>query len=617
ATNNTRSCLACHQNISEMRLSNSDNDAGTFDADNDGVNGTNISAYHYGKKRADMRSGVNTSCSYCHQNSTTAFENVMLGISNKSIYEHTDAGARNTSAGSCTGSKCHATGFIHNATLTKPPVQNWTQGSKDYCAPCHKINDANATKYVYSHNTTATPINEDCGYCHNASSQGINGSTVRVHSPALTNTTTSSIYASCTGCHNGTSLYVGSGKQILSHMPNASQYRGNTTTSSYTCEYCHNLSGKPSMHSTGMNRSNGTCNTCHFNRTSPYKSTKKIIASSDYNHTYVGQKTCAAAQCHNASNGSVFHMDKYAAGVVAEPEKFNSLWNDRYTMGFTESSYPYVDCIDCHRAPYNNSYPFNNTYPFNYSTNYSFNYESNHTGENKKTHTTADTIASCYNCHTNRTDAADRYMVHNVTIEPLAGGPACIKCHNLSATGDVPSTKRVNHTSLNQSVHKNLTNFTVWNNSPHKATAVLLDSACWTCHASDITDIPGNEHPDRGGPSSFKKPFQCKECHTPGGNVSITNPQVFHNATKVYKHYAGKIFVGSKAFNATKECYECHKNGLLNNTNVSYSADYKYKNEANLSHYGDRSALIDTRNSTESRGCTKCHESGQSGSYYG
>ncbi|MDP2845388.1 MAG: CxxxxCH/CxxCH domain-containing protein, partial [Candidatus Methanoperedens sp.] len=182
ATNNTRSCLACHQNISEMRLSNSDNDAGTFDADNDGVYGTNISAYHYGRKRAELRAGINTSCGYCHQNSSSVFP---MSDTNKSIREHTNSSTANVTNATltCTGSKCHSQGFIHNSSLRKNTTQVWMPGSKDYCAPCHKINDANATKYVYSHNTTATPINEDCGYCHNASSQGINGSTVRVHSP--------------------------------------------------------------------------------------------------------------------------------------------------------------------------------------------------------------------------------------------------------------------------------------------------------------------------------------------------------------------------------------------------------------------------------------------------
>ncbi len=605
ATNNTRSCLACHQNISEMLIQNNDQDEGTFDADKDGVNGTNISAYHYGRKRSELRSGVNTSCGYCHQNSSTAFGNVMSNSLNKSIYEHTNGTANITNTTlSCTGSKCHSSGWIHNSTLTKPLVQVWTSGKQDYCAPCHRAGDTNATKYVYSHNTSVTPINDDCGYCHNASSQGIAGSKVRIHTPNLTNATAPAIYTSCTGCHNGTTLYVGAGKQILSHMPNASQYRGNTTTSSYTCEYCHNLSGKLSMHSTGMNRSNGTCDTCHFNRTSPYKSTKKIIASNDYNHTYVGQKTCAIAQCHNASNGSVFHMDTYAAGVVAEPEKFNSVWNDKNNAGNGFTDTPYVDCIDCHRE-HNNSYPFNNTYPFNYSKNESYGDEANRTGQNKKIHLTSDSMDSCYNCHTNRTDSVDRYMVHNVTIEPLEGGPACIKCHNLSSPVPPAINNRVNHTAFNKSVHRNLTNSSAFDKL-NKPDTVLLDSACWTCHATDIDNMPGNAHPDRAG--GITRPFQCEECHTSGGNVSIHNKPVYDNATRIYSHYPGAIFGGLKVFNSTKTCFECHGNSFVGNINTSHGTGYLYKNEANLSHYAARSDLLVT-NQTQS-GCKECHMPG-------
>ncbi len=595
ATNNTRSCLACHQNISEMLLSNNDPDAGSFDAEGDGVNGTNISAYHYGKKRADLRSGANTSCLYCHQNLSSVFP---LTDTNRSIYEHTSSTANITNATlTCTSNKCHATGLIHDANLTKPAVQVWTPGSKDYCAPCHRPGNSNATRYVYSHNTTATPIGDDCGYCHNSSSQGINGSIVKLHSSTLTNSTSPVIYSGCQGCHNATTTYVGAAKQIVSHMPNASQYRGNTSTSDYDCNSCHNMSGKPSMHSIGMNRSNGTCDTCHFNRISPYKSTKKVIASNDYNHTYAGVKTCNISQCHNASGAALgFHLDKYAAGIVADPERVNSVWSDRNDTGNGFTDTLYVDCIDCHRQ-HNNTYPFTN----------SVGYEANITGENKKAHTATDSIDSCYNCHTNRSGSHDRYMVHNVTIEPLEGGPACIKCHNLSApAGQGFPTNRVNHTILNNSVHRNLTNYTAWNDSK-KPNTILLDSACWTCHVTDIANVPSNSHPDRGGPSA-ERAFQCEECHTSGGNISYFNPQVYENATKIYKHYAGLAFSNKLVFNSSKECFECHRNSLFSIDNILYTNNYKYKNEANVSHYSDRNGLPVT-NETKS-GCNLCHSGG-------
>jgi len=141
---------------------------------------------------------------------------------------------------------------------------------------------------------------------------------VGVHTSGLSGTTSPAIYSNCTGCHNATTLYVGAGKQVLSHIPNASKYRGNTSTSNYDCKDCHNLSGKSSMHSAGMNRSNGTCDTCHFNRTSPYKASKKIITYGDYNHTYSGQNSCNISMCHNASGAAKgLHLDLYAAGIIA------------------------------------------------------------------------------------------------------------------------------------------------------------------------------------------------------------------------------------------------------------------------------------------------------------
>lgn len=590
ATNNSRSCLACHQNISEMLLANNDSDAGTFDSDGDGVNGTGISAYHYGKKRNELRSGVNTSCIYCHQNSSSAFP---LSDSNKSIMEHTSSAANITDAKlTCTNGKCHAAGFIHNSTLTKPAVAAWTAGSKDYCAPCHKPGDAGAARYVY--NQSHDPANYssyrigDCGYCHNSSSQGINGSTLRVHTPALTNSTT--VYASCSGCHNGTSLYVGASNQIFSHMPNASQYRGNTSTSNYDCKSCHNMSGKPSMHSYGMDSSNGTCDTCHFSRTSPFKANKTMIAANDYNHSYSNQKTCNISMCHNASGAALgFHLDRYAAGIVADPERVNIAWNNKNNYGFTDT--PYVDCIDCHRE-------LNNTYPFTNAVHY----EANITGENKKNHTISDSMDQCYSCHTNRTTATDRFMVHNVTIEPLEGGPACVSCHNLSAptTSGFPS-HRVNHTALNQSIHKNLTNSTAWNNGARQGT-VLLDSACWACHASNINEIPNNAHPDRGGPSSLKA-ISCPECHTTNGYISMTNPQVYNNATKVYKHYPGAEFASMKRHTANYtdgSCQVCHNNSIVYN-NVSIT-----NLNSTVSHYALKTYLEYTK---DLNSCENCHYS--------
>jgi|GEM_PF-2817451 hypothetical protein len=586
------SCITCH-NETEMVLEYTDDSPGT---------GIAIVS-HYARIRTDMGSG-DAYCNYCHSNTTSAF--VFDNAANKAVNEHTTNTSASINNISMSCGSCHASGRIHNSTLTTPVAAEWTVAAGDYCAPCHMPADANATLYVYNQghdpNYSQSDRIEDCGFCHNQSSQGINGSTLRIHSDKLVNGTAVQTYSTCKGCHNGTGIFTGTGKQLFSHIPDASGFRGNTSMSGYTCEYCHNLSGKPSMHSAGMDSSNGDCDTCHFTRTSLFNSTQKIVSGGDYNHTYSGQVTCNVSQCHNASGESPgFHLDKYAAGTIADPERINSVWNDRNYAGNGFTDTPYVDCIDCHRE-HNDTAPFTN----------SPGYEANITGEDLKVHTPSDSIDTCYNCHTNRTDAADRYMVHNVTIEPLEGGPACVKCHNQSApveTGFASINNRVNITAFQLSVHKNFINSTAWNTSKTTG-SVLLDSACWACHVSDINNVPANSHPDRGGPSA-KRPYQCRECHTVGGNVSNFNLPLYQNATKVYRHYAGTVFTGAIVFNSSKECHECHRNGVFTDTNISYGS-YQYTEPANVSHYGDRSSLITTDSSRFA--CTEtCHALGPAG----
>jgi hypothetical protein len=144
------SCKTCH-NLVEMIVENGDIEEASFDADGDGINGTNLNFYHYGKNRSDLRvtrnssscgDGSNTNCSklntfpantnytytncsYCHQNTTTSFELAMNDTGHKSMLNHTDS-----SVGPyCTD--CHiaydgnTTVRIHDQQLVKP-FRNYT-----------------------------------------------------------------------------------------------------------------------------------------------------------------------------------------------------------------------------------------------------------------------------------------------------------------------------------------------------------------------------------------------------------------------------------------------------------------------------------------------------------
>ncbi|MDP2846393.1 MAG: hypothetical protein Q8N79_10050, partial [Candidatus Methanoperedens sp.] len=579
-----------------------------------GLHGGNASVSHYGLKRNDLGGypqNTDGYCNYCHNNASSPF---YLSDSNKSIIEHTtntSANISNASTLRCVD--CHKTGRIHNASLNKTLQNVWTSGQKDFCAPCHKpkpTGSANKSVYQQGHD----PVNSssdrigDCGFCHNASSQGVNGSTVRVHSPGLTNTTTTATYGSCTGCHNGTAVYTGAGKQILSHMPNASQYRGNTSTSSYSCEYCHNLSGKPSMHSPGMNRSNGTCETCHYNNTSPFKSQAKNITSllggNMFNHAYNGSANTTCKMCHNASGKQKLHLSKYASGDIADPQDSsgNPTFENRSTWnaGDTNNRGILVDCRDCHEK-YNDTAPF--YAPFQ---------EANRTGVNLQEHVGKGyVLKNCYICHTNETISVSGetvikpMAVHNATIEPLTGGANCTKCHKIGATdsGKAPGSMLVNFTAFNSSAseHRNLANSTLWGGS---SAFGLIDTACWACHQSDGKQP--ERHPDLKDNTTLtggSKAYRCADCHTIGGIVSVMQPSIYNNATKVYKHYPGAVLSGQKIHSTNftaGSCQVCHNNSIDTKNNITASLN------ATVSHYVNRTGLSPT-NLQDS--CNTCHNS--------
>ncbi|MFZ3060903.1 MAG: hypothetical protein WA102_14340 [Candidatus Methanoperedens sp.] len=594
-------CYSCH-NISEMMIQAYDPDSGTG-AVYGGLHGGNDSVSHYGSTRS-LGTG-DAYCNYCHSNLSSPF---YLSSHNMSITEHTAnplANISNATTLRCVD--CHKSGRIHDASLNKTPQNAWTSGQKDYCAPCHKpkpTGQANKSVYLQGHDPTYSSSDRigDCGFCHNASSQGVNGSSLKIHSETLTNRSTTANSTTCQGCHNGTAVYTGAAKQILSHMPNGSQYRGNTSASSYNCELCHNMTGKSSMHSAGMNRSNGNCDTCHFNNTSPFRSlTKNItqLAGGMVNHTYNGAQkyTCNTTACHNASGRVRFHLSKYASGDIADPQDSNG--NPTFPLRATSDPNDrgiLVDCMDCHET-YNDTAPFNA--PF---------FEANGTGVNNQEHVGKGyTLNNCYVCHTFEDNVSKPVTMHNVSIEPLSGGPNCTKCHNIGATvsGKAPDDMLVNFTAFNStnSSHRNLANATAWGGS---SVFGLIDTACWACHQSDGKQM--ERHPDLKDDTSSTGgsiAYRCADCHTLGGNVSSKQPSVFQNATKIYKHYPGSIFYNNIVFNQTKYCSGCHKNSIVADINISGYSSNLDADATNVSHYGDRSGLLVT-NETKN-GCKECH----------
>ena len=148
------SCITCHENVMEMIFPNNDTDIGTFPGDGVRLTGGNMSFYHYGKRRADLRiviSGSNISdCPYCHQNVSTAFTSAMQRPDiSKNIFNHTD-----NQPDRC--NDCHGAGWIHNSTLGKPSLNN------DLCLSCH-VSGFNLTRRINeTHNSTSM----NCWNCH-------------------------------------------------------------------------------------------------------------------------------------------------------------------------------------------------------------------------------------------------------------------------------------------------------------------------------------------------------------------------------------------------------------------------------------------------------------------
>jgi len=387
-------------------------------------------------------------------------------------------------------------------------------------------------------------------------------------------------------------------------MPNASQYRGNTSDSGYTCELCHNMTGKISMHSAGMDRSNGTCDTCHFNNTSPFKSLTKnitLLAGGMVNHTYDGRdaKTCNTAMCHNASGRVKFHLSKYAAGDIADPQ--DSAGNPTFInraawSGDINDRGIIVDCRDCHEK-YNDTAPF--FAPFQ---------EANLSGVNLQEHRGKGyKLTNCYVCHTAQDNVSKPVTMHNISIEPLTGGPACKKCHDIASSNRTLDNKLwMNVTAFNSidSVHRSFINSTLWNGSK---VFELEDTGCWVCHQSDGKQP--ERHTDKK--DDAYKAYKCADCHTAGGIVSIYQPQVYNNTLRISKHYPGSVFLGEMVFSDSVSCSMCHKNSLVADTNITGYPNPAKADDIDASHYGTKTYLINT--SLNLKGCQRCHGVGGDG----
>jgi len=197
--------------------------------------------------------------------------------------------------------------------------------------------------------------------------------------------------------------------------------------------------------------------------------------------------------------------------------------------------------------------------------------------------------------------------MHNISIEPLTGGPACKKCHDISSQNRTQDYKLwMNVTAFNStdSVHRGFINRTLWNGS---MVFEPEDTACWVCHQSDGSQP--ERHTDKK--DEAYKAYRCADCHTANGIISVYQPAVFNNATKVLKHYPGSVFLNDMVFTDSVGCSMCHKKSLVANTNITGYPNPLKTDDIDASHYGTRTDLINT--SLNLKGCQRCHGVGGDG----
>ena len=110
----------------------------------------------------------------------------------------------------------------------------------------------------------------------------------------------------------------------------------------------------------------------------------------------------------------------------------------------------------------------------------------------------------CKSCHALNGSYAATSLNYSHSLDPgIAGGPDCIRCHDLETGLNAPVG--INFTAANASVHAGMNS----NNAMIQGYASII-GACWACHDTDGNVTSG--HPDR-----YKMPKNCTDCHLSSG----------------------------------------------------------------------------------------------------
>jgi nitrate reductase cytochrome c-type subunit len=601
------SCINCH-NRSEQLIPNNDADSGTpskwqnYVGDGDGNIGGPISYYHYGKKRGDLRrtrnsgdcgDGVDsdctnlnnftastdynyTDCSWCHQNTSTAF------IAAFNFSSATDPGVQNihddmlnhsnkTNSPYCTD--CHIvynltgaenlTFRLHDPELVKPS-KNYTSGgagmynSAGVCEQCHTDKD------VHSQSGPSLSGNAiECADCHaNASAYTVGYGNKQIHGIRYVNQ--SGVYsepwnngsvADCTTCHMGV-LVSDINNSIPPKVPTPTGEFNHSNNASAGSLWNDTVGGYLGPWKPASNNLNA-CWYCHGN-----------VTEVQHNATGLGRINIAFLNdIDNEVNGSIDTTSYYCSECHYPGNTNRTAMIQQYLDAGLE-------------APQNNTQNQTDdpSYFFNHSSTLATSYSDN----------------VCRGCHGSLLSGSAKMdeFAHNVAIGS-GGGPECLSCHGVGLG------PQINQTSFLNSSHATLNNFTANINGP-----------CWACHSN------GSATGAAAGPNEMglnqTTPWRCPDCHAPNQANSGKYPApvvTAHMPDNVTSTGSNLTTNASNAF-----CTDCHKNSI-GDTNVTGAPGFSGRSLlANVSHYLTNTSLRIEGNTTftnatsgQSANCTFCH----------
>ena len=449
ASDNSSSCVVCH-NLPELKVPYLEND--TY---NTGLS----NASHYTTNRTELRnwsSNTTANCSYCHQNSSTAFYVAMIDpVNNRNITNHSLN--YNSSNPNCTVSQCHKTGWIHNITLAKP-VANST-----FCLTCH---GKNTTSGLINFTGAVTSIKEkhnnsmNCAECHMNTSKDVHP--VKYLLQNATYNTSNSTAVTCITCHQTTAVDSKLSRtppKIPSPLYHSDNTSNGTIWNSYwtsnnsltSCLYCHSDTkhnatalGRPASWN-GSNTVNSSlngstwCSSCHYqgysnysNMTSTFVTASLSVPPEITNGTY-------ALNIYNRSNYYNHSLKGYTDGVCRLCHGVN-LSSTSTVSNLIHNVTMVNTCTGCH---YSFEAMNNTTRPDRYVDfsmyNTSLHRSLSCTNCHTQGHKNIGARKACEDCHAVQADPITEKDRHNITSTPstyfvngsnVVGITDCTTCHN-------------------------------------------------------------------------------------------------------------------------------------------------------------------------------------------